>query len=1479
MIRELSSSRRVTPVSSRVVAPAPAVARVPRPRSPILRLQQTIGNRAVARLVRSGRLTANTGNRKPQRVSQVRPGKAAVAIEESAESPTPSAAKAGEVKALRPAANEAPSKGRGRGTTAGVETVEAGPRRKSPASAQEDPGHQALVRGLKAKAAEEKTPLETPGKKQTETVAAANLTEEENDKQSGYRNHLETLQAVPGLTVDQFMSQFAAAADNVGAALPQNKDDNDSDEAQEKLNAAGQAAKQQVGNQAKAQPERLRNEIQKPAAGYKDERGPAAAPQKLEKDPAGAAPQMKATAAAAPKPKPREEISLDDKSRSLDDALANHSVRGQVINIEEGSLALPVSGEPSFDEAGATKRKAQQEIKNATPRYRAQERNVIGKSQAEIQSTVDKGLAFHHDSRSRSFGEVLGKQNAHKASLEENKRKVFLEIEGIYTRTTKNVEAELAQVKDLDNVVDGILKEAQDYFNRKARQQLEYIYTPGMFDYSDWKGEHEKEIQEEYQKLKRSRDGGDSYFGIDPAYQEALKNVRDRSAEHYFGVLRSIFISDVKHGVEEKIAKPVVDALNAAKKHIQDGKADVATAFAKLGPREREESKNVLDAVTNRFDQLEESIDDRQREIIGDLARSYNQSLGKLHATFDEIKKDVLTSWWEKAWNKLKAVVNAIIEFASRIAALLGRLAYLVGDIIASPRAFFSNLVSGIGQGFSKFIGGIGTYLATAFFDWLRGSTGVAVRMPSSLDARGIFNLFLQLLNLGIETVWQRMEVVYGKTVAGAFRRGEVLLEKGLEIFRTLRQEGLAGLWAEIRNSLGSILEETLDSIKENVVYAAIKKVILEIGKLIVPGGGFIAIAEKFIRLLQFIVDARDKILDLVEAFVDSVEMAVKGNVGGIADHIVNALTKFITIALDFLVSLFGLGGLKNKVTGLIERMRTPVIRGIDWVLGKFKPLVMKGKKLLERGKQKAIGAGKALVQIGVPKDPRERLKLAGRASVAAAKRLSGRLTKSLLNPLLAGIKVRYGLTALEPFQKGKTWWVRASINPYDEFMLGEAVEEEEAAEDDFDAREFTEESLWLEFEEKGERLAGEGTRLSDDSFRRNLNLLTGLVDNFEKGLPYSSQREASKRAALGRIGSYLEAARQARDETIIYARVRDAAGVVNRLYAAQIAAVPARKLQAHHLPGVKERAATLPKTRAMRLRAAMAKRIRTRSPQNLKAEEKAIAYRKTRTGREILRPKRQRRELIRVYIQGILEKEIEEAGLAPLEEIAIDILTTSAHLGNVHARVRGKDPNERLELAVRACLAEAKKLGGRIPEKDLHSLLYPIKVRYGLKTLEPYRRGNTWWVRATINPSRDVAMGEAEAPSAGPKMPEGLSREKKKKWTRCLELHEVYDRTKKEIGSLGSAIRALRSRYSALTLQEKRDLCAKVHQQLELVNRLINERREYIDDGCDEFDWYRRGTTEAQRRRAHEDEVDHVKAQQGNLLGLLHSLQKEGVC
>ena len=702
-------------------------------------------------------------------------------------------------------------------------------------------------------------------------------------------------------------------------------------------------------------------------------------------------------------------------------------VRRSILTRRPWLFPFPV--EKSFDEAGETKRRAQQEILKAKPRYRDQEKGLINKSEGEIHSLVSTtALQGHHARRSETFKEVLDKQEHHKGNIKKEKVTAFSQFESIYQRTKRNVDAALKKIDPdaIEKKLTPILTEAEAYFASSVRTQLEYIYTPGHLglDYSDWIDEHAAEIATATKQFKKA--GEDDI----PAYLKGLITVQDRWAANFFQDARTIFIGTVKRGVEKEIAPMVVEALKEARNHIATGKADVQRAYDGLPESEKGQAKQVLEAVQGKFQSLEESVVEAQREVITDMARTYNQSVGKLQSKFDEIKKDVLTSWLEKAWNKIKAVVNAIIEFATRILQLLARIAGLAADIISSPRAFFRNLGSGISQGFSMFVDRIDEFLATAFFDWLRGSSGVMVQLPKEWNPKGIFSLFTQLLNLSMETVWQRMEVVYDKTVANAFRRGEVLLDKGLEIFAIIKNEGLGGLWDHIVESLGSLLSDALATMKETILYAAIKKVIFEIGKMLVPGGGFIAIAEKVIRLVQFLVEARNKILDLIESFVASMEKAVKGDIPGIVNLITGALTKFITVALDFLVTFFSLGSLKEKVERFIERMRSPIIRGIDWVLRKFKPLVMKGKEIFEKGKEKVVASGKAVVQVGVPEDPNERLRLAARASVSAAKRLTGRVTQGLLNPILGGIKLRYGLTAIQPYEKGGSWWVRASINP-----------------------------------------------------------------------------------------------------------------------------------------------------------------------------------------------------------------------------------------------------------------------------------------------------------------------------------------------------------------------------------------------------------------------------------------------------------------
>jgi hypothetical protein len=96
------------------------------------------------------------------------------------------------------------------------------------------------------------------------------------------------------------------------------------------------------------------------------------------------------------------------------------------------------------------------------------------------------------------------------------------------------------------------------------------------------------------------------------------------------------------------------------------------------------------------------------------------------------------------------------------------------------------------------------------------------------------------------------------------------------------------------------------------------------------------------------------------------------------------------------------------------ERVDQALTRLVNWV-------VTRARALLSR----TLGGP------GADATPQQRLDLALPEAQRAVDRFAGRAVGAvLLRPLLAAIRLRYQLTALEPFEREGKWWVRGSINP-----------------------------------------------------------------------------------------------------------------------------------------------------------------------------------------------------------------------------------------------------------------------------------------------------------------------------------------------------------------------------------------------------------------------------------------------------------------
>jgi Novel toxin 15 len=202
-----------------------------------------------------------------------------------------------------------------------------------------------------------------------------------------------------------------------------------------------------------------------------------------------------------------------------------------------------------------------------------------------------------------------------------------------------------------------------------------------------------------------------------------------------------------------------------------------------------------------------------------------------------------------------------------------------------------------------------------------------------------------------------------------------------------------------------------------------VKKAIPKLIAMFIPGAGFISAILSIYDTVMVFVNKIKQIVAVVTGFIDSIVAIAAGQIGPAAARVEGALRNVLSLAINFLAGFAGLGKVADKIMAVINKIRAPIDKALDWLVGW---IVGAAKKL-----------GKMVAQAGVPQDPVERLKLALDAAFSATRRFGRGATRILLTPILAGIKIRYGLQSIEAIDQGGTWWVEATANPKEKRILG----------------------------------------------------------------------------------------------------------------------------------------------------------------------------------------------------------------------------------------------------------------------------------------------------------------------------------------------------------------------------------------------------------------------------------------------------------
>ena len=334
-------------------------------------------------------------------------------------------------------------------------------------------------------------------------------------------------------------------------------------------------------------------------------------------------------------------------------------------------------------------------------------------------------------------------------------------------------------------------------------------------------------------------------------------------------------------------------------------------------------------------------------------------------------------------------------------------------SIIQNPIGFVGNLVRAGKLGFQMFASRIGEHLKSALIKWIVGPLGAAgVYIPKSFSLMEIIKLVLSVLGL----TWQNIRAKLVKIIPEPVLKG---LEKTAGILVTLVKEGPVAAWEQIKAELSELKDSLITQITEMVTTEVVKAAVTKLVSMLNPAGAVIQAIIAIYNTITFFVQRISQIGAVVGSFINSISAIAAGNVANAAKRVERTLANTLTVVIAFMAKFAGLGNIPEKIVGIIRRIRQPIDKGLDKIVAWLGNML---KKLVN-----------SVAQAGLPKDPNERLKLGMRAAIAAVNRFSGkRVGKVVLNPLIAGIKLRYGFKSLEPFPKGNKWWVRGTINPED---------------------------------------------------------------------------------------------------------------------------------------------------------------------------------------------------------------------------------------------------------------------------------------------------------------------------------------------------------------------------------------------------------------------------------------------------------------
>ncbi|SCL54381.1 hypothetical protein [Micromonospora eburnea] len=577
---------------------------------------------------------------------------------------------------------------------------------------------------------------------------------------------------------------------------------------------------------------------------------------------------------------------------------------------------LAKSNEPEFTGALKEKNAAEQHAATAPGQVRAAEAQTLAGAKAAAGQAGAAAMTALTADRKKAGAQVgAGKEEA-KSADEAKRAKVTAILQKVFDATKKDVEGILSGLdKKVDDQFSAGEKAARDAFTAEHKRRMDEYKDKrysGLLGKGRWLKDKFAGLPEEANQI----------------FVTARKGYVDRMQQVISGVADTI-------GAE----------LGRAKQRIATGRNELQAEVKKLPADLQAIGKEAAGEFSGKFDELTEQVNNKGTELVQTLASKYNEALKSVD---EEIaaEKEKNKGLVAKAVDAVAGVIKTIMQLKDMLMGVLAKAAHAVMAIIKDPIGFLGKLVSAVGAGLRAFMANIGEHLKKGLVGWLTGAmAGAGLELPAKFDLRGIVMMIGSLLGL----TWA---AIRGRIVKrGVPEQAMGAVEQSVPVVQKVQAQGLGGMWEEIKEKVGDLKANLFSKISEYLIPTILMAGITWIISLLNPASAFIRAVKMIIDFVTFIVTQGAQIIEFVNSVLDAIIAIAGGGPGGVPALVEKALARSVPVLIGVLAAVLGIGGLAQKVQKFFKALAKPVMKAVDWVVGKIVGL---GKKLWAKLKAKS---------------------------------------------------------------------------------------------------------------------------------------------------------------------------------------------------------------------------------------------------------------------------------------------------------------------------------------------------------------------------------------------------------------------------------------------------------------------------------------------------------------------------------------------